>query len=192
MSRVRLKALRTTPEGGVAPISVENESLVPDKADTAAAPLPRMPTESDSSDFVSFTDDEDQDATIAQVSGDLLKEVKRQQFEEGILGTSQIPDYADSSDNSDKTVVGFALTDELASRSFDEPVISTSATNLHVEEEESSNDEKTMFGVVQFRSGDRRTSQTTAHQTARAKRASSYRAPDSIKHASWQRLQHLR
>lgn len=148
VSRVRLKALRTTPEGGVAPVSVENENLLPDKVDTAAAPLPRMPTESDSSDFVSFTDDEDQDATIAQVSGDLLKEVKRQQFEEGILGTSQIPDYADSNDNSDKTVVGFALTDELASASFDEPVISTSATNLHVEEEESSNDEKTMFGVA--------------------------------------------
>ncbi|MEE2901682.1 MAG: hypothetical protein VYC39_05100 [Myxococcota bacterium] len=148
VSRVRLKALRTTPEGNVAQVSVENENLIQGNVDTAATPLPRMPTESDVNDLPKYGDDENQDATIAQRSGDLLKEVKRQQYAEGILGASQTPDFADVEDNSDKTVVGFALTDELISGSFDEPMISTSATNLHIEEEESSNDEKTMFGVA--------------------------------------------
>ena len=104
VSRVRLKALRTTPEGGVAPVIPDSEAL-PAKADTAATPVPRMPTQSDADNFQQFNDDVDQDATLAQLSGDLLQEVKRQQFEEGILGASQIPEYEEAEDNSDKTVV---------------------------------------------------------------------------------------
>gem|GEM_PF-6018305 len=148
VSRVRLKALRPTTDGDIAQVSLENGNLIPDYVDTAATPLPRMSTESDVNNLPKYGDDSEQDATIAQRSGDLLKEVKRQQYAEGILGTSQTPDFEEPNDNSDKTVVGFALTDELLSGSFEEPMISTSATNLHIEEEESSNDEKTMFGVA--------------------------------------------
>lgn len=169
VSRVRLKALRQPPSRAEKSTPPKPQGSKIPNVDTIAsspsvpvapsqrvrpskisAPPSREATRPEPEMMPSFSDPEEHDATIMNLSSDLVAQARTSTAsDELILGKSSLPEYSDPVESHDKTVVGFAIGDgfaDLAGNRFDEPVItSRQATE---EREESYNDEKTMFGVA--------------------------------------------